>query len=85
MPSGAHSAASDLVSWCTAALEALYAGCHWGRLTICAEIEPMLTMLPRPSVAKCRAAVWLISHSPSTLVEKTSRHSSGPISRAGLW
>src|SRR6185312_6009311 len=45
-PKGAHSAASDLVSWCTAALEALYAGCHCGRLTISPDIDPMLTTAP---------------------------------------
>jgi hypothetical protein len=45
---GAHSAASDLVSGWTAALEALYAGCICGRLAIIAEIDPMLTMTPPP-------------------------------------
>ena len=38
----------DLVNWWTAALDALYAGCRCGRLTIIAEIEPMLMAVPPP-------------------------------------
>src|SRR5919202_3697652 len=43
-PNGAHSAARDFVRWCTPALAALYAGCHWGLLTICPDMEPTLTI-----------------------------------------
>src|SRR2546425_1318 len=46
MPAGAHSTASDLPRWTTAALEALYDAAHWGTLTMDPDIEAMKTALP---------------------------------------
>src|SRR4029453_2637208 len=40
IPCGAHSAASALVNWWTAALDERYDACHRGWLTISADIEP---------------------------------------------
>ena len=84
-PSGAHSAARDRVRWCTPAFEALYAGCHCGRLTIAADIDPTLTITPPPASTMCRPNTWQPFHTPVRLTVITSSHSSGVTSRAGRW
>src|ERR1700734_318920 len=85
MPAPAHSAASDFVSWCTAALEALYAGCHCGRLTIIPEIEPTLTIDPPPEAAISRPAATLHFHSAVTFRSNTWAHSSSVPGQDSLW
>jgi hypothetical protein len=61
----------------------LYAGGHGGRLTIMAEIDPMLTMVPASASTKCRLNTGEQVHSASTFVVITERQSSGVTSRAG--
>ena len=85
MPYSAHSAANDRVRWCTAALEALYAGCHCGRLTIAADMEPMLTMAPPPWSFMWRAAARLSTNRARTLRSKTEDHSSSVTSNEAAW
>src|SRR5881628_1201681 len=46
MPARAHSTASDLPRWTTAAFEALYDAAHCGTLTIDPDIDAMKTALP---------------------------------------
>ncbi len=83
MPCGAHSAARPLVSWCTAALDARYAGCQRGRLTIDADMEPTLTIVPgRPCATSSRATAREQYQTPSRLVASVRCHTSSPISRA---
>ena len=71
--------------WWTAAFEALYAGCHCGRLTMAADIEPMLTMEPLPCSTILRPKACEQFHTPVRLVSMTSLHSAGVTSRAGRW
>src|SRR5450756_145411 len=79
------SAARLRVSWWTAALEALYAGCHCGRLTMKADIEPMLMMLPDRLPTMCSPNTWDIVHNASRFTDMTERQSSSVTSKAGLW
>src|SRR5665648_42409 len=82
---GAHSAARLRVRWCTAALDALYAGCHCGRLTIDADIEPTFTIEPPPCSIMCRPKTWLVTQTASRLTSITARQSASVTSTAGLW
>src|SRR3954447_18930734 len=84
-PSGAHSAASDLVRWCTPALDALYAGCHCGRLTISPDIEPTLTITPAPRATIPAPKIWQQFQTPVRLTSMTSRHWASVTSSAGRW
>lgn len=85
IPNGAHSAARDFVRWCTAALEALYAGCIWGRLTMMPDIEPMLTTEPLPRSRMCAPTASEHAHSALTLRSNTSSHCSSVTVQDSPW
>ena len=69
-PRLAHSTASDLVSWITPALDALYAHWGWGTLTMWADMDAVLMMEPPPCVSIYRPAMVSVKN---TLFRLTSR------------
>src|SRR3954468_21202856 len=82
IPCGAHSAASALVNWCTAALDERYDACQRGWLTISADIEPTFTIVPPPRCAIRRPTARLQYQTPSTLVANTSCQAVSGVSNA---
>src|SRR3954466_91131 len=85
IPYGAHSTASDLVRWWTAAFDALYAGCHCGRLTMIPDMLPMLTIDPDRRSRMTAPTASEGFHRARTLRSKTCAHCSSVTSNDGAW
>ena len=73
-PRFAHSTARDLVSWTTAALEALYAHCGCGTFTMCADMEAVLMMEPPPLASIYFPAAISVKKMPFRLTLITFSH-----------
>ncbi|KAH3688060.1 hypothetical protein WICPIJ_000953 [Wickerhamomyces pijperi] len=69
---GAHSQASDLVKWITPALEALYANCGCGWLTMTPDMEPIKMIEPGLPAATNGWANWNILTEPSGMDQQIS-------------
>ena len=84
-PREAHSKASDLVIATSPALEALYATCCCGTLTMCApDIEAMVTIRPDCCSSITRPTRWQVRKTPVRLTPMVRCQTARIISSAGV-